>query len=233
MKALTLSAAVVLGVSLALAANAQTTQPTPSPMPPAPEASPRATQGQERPSVRKMSAADYVQTAARSDMFEIQAAKVAMDKSKSDSVRQFAQMMIDDHTASSVKMKAAIEKANVKANVPKDLDKKHADMLDRLKKTSASNFDQTYLQSQLAAHRDMLNLNKGYSQNGDNDTLKQFAADATTVVEKHLNELQQMAQVKGGTQSQRQAPDRATGGSPVGNNNNMGGASGTRPSGRY
>lgn len=200
MRAIALSAAVLLGATLAFGANAQSNAPRPS-------------QGQAQQKPQKMSDASYVQTAAQGDMFEIQAAKAALDKTKSDSVRNFAQMMIDDHTASSEKLKSALEKSKVKASIPKDLDKKHSDMLDKLKKTSASSFDQSYLQSQLAAHRDMLTLHQGYSQSGDNDALKQFAAEATGVVRKHLTELQQMAQVKGGTQSQRQMPESGIGGS--------------------
>lgn len=199
MKALALSAAVLLGASAGFGAYAQSNPPL--------------RQGQAQQAPARMSAASYVAAAANGDMFEIQAAKAALDKTKSDSVKQFAQTMINDHTASSSKLKATVEKSKVKASIPTSLDKKHADMLDKLKKASASSFDQAYLESQMAAHREMLNLHKGYSQNGDNDVLKQFAAEATTVVQKHLTELQQMAQIKGGTQTQRQMPEGVTGGS--------------------
>jgi putative membrane protein len=205
MKTLALSAAVLLGVSISVGAYAQSYSPP---------SSPRLTQSQTQQKPQQMSATTYVQNAARGDMFEIQAANTALDKTKSDSVRNFAQMMIDDHTASSEKLKSALQKSNIKVSFPKDLDKKHSGMLDRLKKASAASFDQAYLQSQLAAHRDMLNLHQGYSRNGDNDALKQLASEAATVVQKHLSQLQQMAQVKGGTQSQRQAPDSGMGGSP-------------------
>jgi putative membrane protein len=196
MKALALSAAVILGVSVGFGAYAQSNAP-------------RQSQSQTQQK-SKMSASTFVQTAAHGDMFEIQAAKLALDKSKSDSVKDFAQMMIDDHTASTEKLKAAVTKSNVKATVPKSLDKKHSDMLDKLKKSSASSFDQNYLQSQVAAHREMLNVLTNYSQNGDNDALKQFASDASTVVQKHLSALQQMA--SGGMMKDR-TPGRATGGS--------------------
>lgn len=196
MKAFALSAAVLLGASVGFGAYAQSNAP-------------RQAQAQTQQKPKQMSATTFVQTAARGDMFEIQAAKVALDKTKSDSVKSFAQMMIDDHTASTEKLKAAVEKSKVRASMPKDLDKKHSDMLDKLKKASASSFDQTYLQEQTAAHREMLGLMKSYSQGGDNDSLKQFAAEASTVVEKHLSELQQMAQGKGGAAM----PGNATGGS--------------------
>jgi putative membrane protein len=103
-----------------------------------------------------------------------------------------------------------VEKSKVKVTMPKSLDKKHSDMLDKLKKASASSFDQNYLQSQVAAHREMLNVLTNYSQNGDNADLKQFASDASTVVQKHLSALQQMAS---GGMMKGQTPGRATGGS--------------------
>jgi putative membrane protein len=196
MKALAFSAAVVLAASVGFGAYAQSNAPRPA-----------QSQAQPKQQPKQISDATFVQTAARGDMFEIQAAKTALDKSKSDSVKSFAQMMIDDHTASTEKLKAAVEKSKVKASIPKDLDKKHSDMLDHLKKASASAFDQSYLQDQTAAHREMLGLMKTYSQSGDNAALKQFAAEASTVVQKHLSELQQMASGKGGM------PGNATGGS--------------------
>src|SRR5690348_10292695 len=165
MKAFALSAAVLLGASVGFGAYAQSNAP-------------RQTQSQTQQK-SKMSASTFVQTAAHGDMFEIDAAKVALDKSKSDSVKDFAQMMVDDHTASTEKLKTAVEKSKVKVTMPKSLDKKHSDMLDKLKKSSASSFDQNYLQSQVAAHREMLNVLTNYSQNGDNADLKQFASDAT------------------------------------------------------
>jgi putative membrane protein len=210
MKALALSAAVLLGVSIGFGAYAQSNAP-------------RQTQGQAQQK-SKMSASTFVQTAAHGDMFEIQAAKVALDKSKSDSVKDFAQMMVDDHTASTEKLKAAVEKSKAKATIPKSLDKKHSDMLDKLKKSSASSFDQSYLQSQVAAHREMLNVLTNYSQNGDDSALKQFAADGSTVVQKHLSALQQMAS---GGAMKGQTPGRATGGSPPAGG--MGGGAGAPP----
>lgn len=197
MKALVFSAAVLLGASVGFGAHAQSNAP-------------RHTQNQTQQKP-KMSASTFVQTAAHGDLFEINAAKVALDKSKSDSVKDFAQMMVDDHTASTEKLKAAVAKSNVKVTIPTSLDKKHSDMLNKLKQSSASSFDQTYLRSQVAAHREMLNVLTNYSQTGDNAELKQFASDASTVVQKHLSALQQMAS---GGMMKGQTPGRATGGSP-------------------
>lgn len=206
----TFSAAVLLGTALAFGVSAQTMSPSRS--------APSQSQS------KKMSASTYVQKAARGDMFEIQAAKVALDKSKNDDVRNFAQMMVDDHTVSSQKLKQLIKDDKIKVTVPKDLDKKHKDMLDKLKKTSASSFDRAYMQSQIAGHRDMLNLHQSYSQTGDNGALKQFAAETATVVQKHFTAAEQLAPNAGGGQVQR-TPDRKNPGTTQGGS----GGTGTMP----
>ena len=46
--------------------------------------------------------ADFVKEVAISDMFEIESSKMALKKSSSTSVKQFAEMMIKDHTAATL-----------------------------------------------------------------------------------------------------------------------------------
>lgn len=47
---------------------------------------------------QQISSEEFVTMAASSDMFEIQSSQLAMQNSKQDSVRQFAEMMVADHT---------------------------------------------------------------------------------------------------------------------------------------
>ena len=41
---------------------------------------------------------DFIQKAAMSDMYEVQAGKLAAEKGQSDAVKQFGQQMVDAHT---------------------------------------------------------------------------------------------------------------------------------------
>jgi putative membrane protein len=211
----TFSAAVLLGSALAFAASAQTASPNASPS----RSTPAQSQSQKP---KEMSASTFVRTAARGDMFEIQAGKVALGKAKSDSVKNFAQMIIDDHTAASQKLQQVVKDEKIKVTIPKDLDKKHKDMLGKLNKASASSFDRTYMQSQIAAHREAVATFQSYSRNGSDAGLKQFAVETLPVLQKHLSQAEQISPERGGGQVQR-TPDRSNPGTT------QGGSSGAMP----
>ena len=55
----------------------------------------------------------FAETAASSNMFEIESSQLALAHSKTDKVQAFADKMIDDHTAAGEKMKAAATKDGV------------------------------------------------------------------------------------------------------------------------
>ncbi len=128
---------------------------------------------------------DFIQKAALSDMFEIEASKLALAKSKSTDIKAFAQMMIDAHTATSDAVKPIA--AGLKVNPPMALDASLQGKLDDLTKADAKSFDKTYLDQQTAAHNDALGLMKGYADNGQNPDLKAFAAATAPKVQEHLD----------------------------------------------
>src|SRR4051812_16336770 len=91
--------ATALGASPALAQNS----PTPGSNPP-----PAGTQvpATASPAAQNVSATDFVNQAANSDMFEIQSSQLAV-KAQDGKVHDFAQRMINDHTQASEKLRAA------------------------------------------------------------------------------------------------------------------------------
>lgn len=125
----------------------------------------------------------FVQNAARSDMYEIQAANLALQKSQNAQIKDFAQTMVKDHTMTSQKLMAALP-AGVSA--PKDLDKRRQGMLDNLTNSPAGEFDKRYAMQQVAAHKEALSLMRGYAKRGDNAQLKQLAADTAPKIQMHL-----------------------------------------------
>lgn len=129
----------------------------------------------------------YVTNAAISDMYEIESSKMALERTKSPEVKKYAQMMIDDHTATSKQLKSTLQKAGVKVTPPTALDDRRRGMIDNLKAAKAEDFDTTYLDQQTAAHEEALTLHQGYADDGDNDQLKQLAAKTTPKIQSHLD----------------------------------------------
>ncbi len=133
----------------------------------------------------------FVDQASASDMYEIEAGKLAQSMGKSQGVKDFGAMMVKDHTKSSADLKAAAAKADGVTVTPKLSAKQQSD-LDALK-AAGDNFDATYKQQQVAAHEMTLSMLQGFAQSGDNAALKDFAGKTAPVVEGHLAQARKLS----------------------------------------
>ncbi len=131
-------------------------------------------------------ATDFVPKAAASDMFEVQAAKLAQKMSKNAEVKKFAGEMIKAHTESTAGLKAAIKEAGVSIAPPDALPADLQGKLDDLSKAAAKDFDAKYAGDMVDAHQDALNIIQRYAQDGDVPAIKAFAAKIAPTVEQHL-----------------------------------------------
>ena len=125
----------------------------------------------------------FTQRAASSDLFEIQSSQIALSRSQTPPIRQFAQMMINDHTRMSQQLMAAAQASGVPPMTPRLLPP-HAAMLRRLQ--MARNFDNAYAREQVAAHQMALRLHQNYAARGDAPALRSVASAAVPVVSQHL-----------------------------------------------
>ena len=127
---------------------------------------------------------DYVMQAGASDLFEKTSSKLVAN-SKDPKVRQYAAMMIKDHTTSTNQVKAAAMKDKVKVMPPK-LNSMQADMIAQLRATTGTARDQLYMQQQAQSHQMALQLQQGYAANGSATNLKAAAAGIVPVVQNHI-----------------------------------------------
>jgi len=133
------------------------------------------------------SAQDFVTKVAISDMFEIQSSQLALSKQADTDTKPFAEKMVQDHQKTSTELKALVEGGKVKATLPSALDAEHQTMLDDLKAKSGKDFDQSYDQVQLKAHRDAVALFEAYAKGGDNAELKGWAGQTLPHLKEHLS----------------------------------------------
>jgi putative membrane protein len=132
------------------------------------------------------SAQDFVTKVAISDMFEIQSSQLALSKQADTDTKPFAEKMVQDHQKTSTELKSLVEGGKVKATLPSALDAEHQKMLDDLKAKSGKDFDQSYDQVQLKAHRDAVVLFEAYAKGGDNADLKAWAGQTLPHLKEHL-----------------------------------------------
>jgi len=125
----------------------------------------------------------FVKNAALSDMYEIEASKLAEAHAKSPEIKKFAREMIADHTKTTAKLKPAAKAAGI--TPPTELDNRRQGLINNLK-TAGADFDKTYATQQAASHQEALDLMQNYAKNGENAQLKAVAAEAEPIVAHHL-----------------------------------------------
>ena len=133
--------------------------------------------------------AAYVQMAASSDMFEIRSSQLAMSRAQTPAVRQFAEMMVREHTQLSQQLMAAA-RASGMAMSPTMLPM-HAEMLARLEAMSGAAFEAEYARQQMMAHEMAVALHSNYAARGDTPALRRVAAVAAPRVGQHLAMIRQ------------------------------------------
>jgi putative membrane protein len=152
-----------------------------------------ANDGGSKTASAESDAQQYVQQAALGTLFEIQSGELAVQRANSEAVRKLAQMMVDDHSELSLKLKAAALTVDPGLSVPNSLDQQHADMLQELQAAEGAAFDERYLAMQEDAHEDALELNQDYSEDGDEAPLQAVAAGTVQMVKQHIYHIEQTA----------------------------------------
>lgn len=183
---------LIVGAAMAALAVAACNKPsdtskgaaTPAEQAATPDANPSATV--PTPS-NEAKATDFVPKAAASDMFEIQAAKIAQKRSTSADIKKFAGEMITAHTQSTADIKKAIADSGQTIAPPDTLPSDLQGKLDDLNKADAKDFDKKYADTMVDAHQDALNLMQRYAQDGDVPQIKAAAANIAPIVQQHLD----------------------------------------------
>jgi putative membrane protein len=134
----------------------------------------------------------FVTAAATSDMYEVTAGKIALQRAQSPDVKAFAQKMVDAHTMTTQKLKSILAGHNVDATPPAHVDNRRQGMLDDLRGAKAADFDHRYITQQVAAHKEADILFRGYAKDGDNNAIKDFAGTTDKDIKMHLSMAQQL-----------------------------------------
>ncbi|HEX8921212.1 MAG TPA: DUF4142 domain-containing protein [Pyrinomonadaceae bacterium] len=133
----------------------------------------------------------FMMEAAMGGKAEVAMARLALERSSSDAVKQYAQQMIDDHT------KAGDELAQVASmkgvSLPMEPDAKHKAMLAKMQQLSGAAFDAEYIKTAgVKDHEKMEKLFMSESSKGKDADAKGFAAKTLPTVQAHLRMAREM-----------------------------------------
>jgi putative membrane protein len=179
--ALSLLAACDRGSDAPRSAEAATSPPG---VEPAPGLAPAADVGAELPPAG--SAAGFLERVAIIDQFETQAGQLALQATHNADVRRFAQLMVDDHARIGREGLAVATAQQLNAPAAGRLDAPRQELLDALRDSRAEDFDKRYIEQQIEAHQNALQLLREFADTGDNPALKDWARRTAPAIENHL-----------------------------------------------
>jgi len=128
---------------------------------------------------------------ADANNFEIQAGRIAEQKAQSEEVKQFAKMMVEDHTQAQQQLQQIAQQKSWQFS--QELMPVHRAMLDELNKLEGPEFERAYLYGQVGGHTIVaLKLRDAKTEVQDPE-LRQYAATIFPKVQQHLQQAQRLA----------------------------------------
>jgi putative membrane protein len=150
----------------------------------------------------------FAEKAAYAGNAEVKLGQLAAERAQSPAVKEFAQMMVRDHSKAGSELKQAVSKHDVQA--PTGLDAEHQTLFDRLNQLRGAEFDREYMKAMVDGHekvKSMLNdrvradrgavsRNRTTGTSGDSTQLdqavNQWASKSLPTVEQHLQKAMQI-----------------------------------------
>ena len=132
---------------------------------------------------------NFVEEASAKGIAEIEAGKLAVEKGTVEDVREFAQTMIEDHTAANQKLSALASSKQLEVSSDADLVNQAKAMI--LKLRGEASFDKAYMNNQVVAHQQTIELFQK-AAGSDDAEIAAFAKETLPKLEHHLKMAEQI-----------------------------------------
>ena len=142
----------------------------------------------------------FVQLLGAGGMAEVEAGKLAGERTRSGPVKAFAQEMVHDHTAAGSRLATLARQASIPW--PSTLDPDHDAMRRGLEAAPADRFDAFYLRGQFVDHQKTVQLLEWEIGSGQDADLQRYAANTLPAVLDHLRHVQQLLAAASGASPQ-------------------------------
>lgn len=127
---------------------------------------------------------------ALTDLYQVQAGKIAEAKAQSPAVKDFAKAMVADHTETTNQMKHLF--VVTKVTVPTELGPRGQRMIAALNAAAPADFDKVYLDQQQAAQAAELTVLRVYADGGESTDIKPAAAKRIPKVQASLDKVHEL-----------------------------------------
>jgi putative membrane protein len=136
----------------------------------------------------------FLDMAAQTDMLEAHLGQMAADQAAGQEVKDYANMLVTDHTADYQQLTALAAKDGL--NIPKGLDAAHDKMIAPFEKLKGVAFDSRYIHEMIAGHTEAIGVYTRESADAQNADVKAYAGATLPALQKHLDGAQDLAKKK-------------------------------------
>ena len=133
---------------------------------------------------------DFVTKAAQGNSAEVELGKIVAAKSKDPNVKQFAQMMVKDHTTALNELQELAQTKNLNFN--DDLPDDAKSLQQKLSSDTGKQLDKDYMDGMVEDHQKDVQEFTDKSQNAKDPDVKQWASKTLPTLQKHLEKAQQI-----------------------------------------
>jgi putative membrane protein len=139
--------------------------------------------------------ASFYKHAAEAGLAEVSDATLAQQTATDPKLKDFAAMMIKDHSAANDKLSALAGTKNI--TLPTSASVGEMATHEKLKLESGTTFDNAYIKGQISAHRATLRLLRKEIASGQDQDAKDFAKSVLPTVQGHLKAINTIATADG------------------------------------
>ena len=133
---------------------------------------------------------EFVTKAAQGNSAEVELGKIVAAKSKDPNVKQFAQMMVKDHTTALNELQELAQAKNLNFN--DDLPDDAKSLQQKLSGDTGKQLDKDYMDGMVEDHQKDVQEFTDKSQNAKDPDVKQWASKTLPTLQKHLEKAQQI-----------------------------------------
>ncbi len=137
---------------------------------------------------------DFVDFAGQTDMLEANLGQLAENQASAQGVKDYAQMLVTDHTNDYTQLSLVAGKANL--IVPKGLDATHDKMIAPFDKLKGAAFAHRYIQEMIAGHTKAIAVYTKEAADAQSADLKAYASQTLPTLQKHLDSAKDLAKAK-------------------------------------
>lgn len=144
-----------------------------------------------------MSDQQFLDFAAQTDMVEAHIGQLAQTAGSSRSVKDYAQILANDHTSDYQQLHNLASKANLNLASAIDTDHNKA-MVAPYHQLNGAAFDHRYIQDMIAGHTKAIAVYKQEAANAQDPEVKAYAEETLPTLQKHLDDAKALQKAKPG-----------------------------------